>query len=170
MKTGRNSQKGGWGGGIPKFPKYPVLSLSQSCLTCHLVLSWRLLLLHPRILLVHPHHGQRRDTHPVQRVGSVSWKPTRWETRNQNFAGWQKKFHCHFSLYYLTLCCCLIRKRMENLQRAMLRKRKEDECAEPRSWACRGELLPLLLLGSLSQDCHRYCTLLLPDNASSHII
>ena len=27
MKTGRNSQKGGWGGGIPKFPKCPVLSL-----------------------------------------------------------------------------------------------------------------------------------------------
>ena len=44
-------------------------------LTSHLVLSRRLLLFHPGVLLVHPHHGQGGDTHPVQGVRPV---PCKW--------------------------------------------------------------------------------------------
>ena len=40
-------------------------------LTSHLVLPRRLLLFHPRVLLVHPHHRQGGDTHPVQGVRPV---------------------------------------------------------------------------------------------------
>ena len=44
-------------------------------LTSHLVLPRRLLLFHPGVLLVHPHHRQRGDTHPVQGVRPV---PCKW--------------------------------------------------------------------------------------------
>ena len=59
-------------GGLSSSKKYKH---KYNGLTSHLVLSRRLLLFHPGVLLVHPHHRQGGDTHPVQGVRPV---PCKW--------------------------------------------------------------------------------------------